>query len=599
MADGRGEEGGEPVIQSDEDLEFVRHVNACYTEAREYREPYAKNWDRWRHYRFSDQWLYKMRPAWKALPVMNYCESIIQTIIPEMTANRPTIYVQALKPGREGVADRVQESVRKTFITNRMEGKYPIVLGDSHCYGDGYVRIWFNSRSDDVAITPFDSRFFFPSPGALELQDCRYVIGAFNRPVKAIKADWKFEGEIRPGTWDEALTHLPVDPAKTHQTQNWDNSSGGPLVPEPGAGGEKPDKMATQVEFWECLPIPENERKTEEDRKRPWKIVVSILANGTVIRKRRRPFRHKLFPFAKCPCYPVNGQFFSISEMSLLESPQDQINRMVAYECDLIRMASNPSRLIHTMSGVSTKDITNRLAGYIRWRGEAHMKPEWETPPPFRSEVFQSQSNAKQHMDMISGVYASFRGNEDQGAKSGVALKTLAQGTAGRIGQKSRLFEIFIRDIAAQVIELHKQFSTDKIIRVGGGRYLDVNKRMEDGTLDPETDITQDDYEVEVGVGSALPVDKAVRFDQFLELYDRGVVTDKQLLKRTGIEEEEAEKMIKEKEEQASAQAGMGQAQGGAPAPKGAGATGQTNAQDALPGDDEIARLEAMAGNRA
>lgn len=599
-----------PIAQAD-DLEFVAMVNRDFCEDREEKKRYDKNWERWRHYFGGDQWMYKMRPAWKALPVMNYCAAIIETIIPEMTAQSPSINVASIRPGREELADILQDAVRKVFDTNTMSVKYPVILKDSHIYGDGLTRQWYDSRNDEIAVTPMDPRFFFPAAGTIELQRARRHTVAFNRPIAVVEREFGIpKGKIRPGTWDDALTHLPIDPQKTYAREEYHNSTDGILMPDGhyGSGGET--QMCTQVERWEAIELKRDEIKSEADEERPWKIVVSVLANGVVLRKLRRPFKHKLYPFSKYACYPINSQFWSISEMSMLESPQDQLNRMVAYECDLIRMASAPQMAIHEEAGISVKDITNRIAQYVRWKGDAeYKKPSWMVPPPFRSEVFQAQENAKRHAEFISGVHPSFRGEHSKGVTSGVQEETLSKQTAGRIGQKSRNFEAGLRDCATQVIELIKQFYQDRTIRVGPGRYITINGLLQDGKPDPKTDVTSDNYEVEVGVGSMLPVDKGLRYEQYKELHERGVISTKSLLRKIGESEEEINKLVREKQEEdqeALAMQSGGSPGGGAPPQAGAapptssagasGGGGGPQPSSEVPSDEEIQDLLAQVG---
>jgi hypothetical protein len=589
------------TVDSDEDLEFVRQVHKEWCEDRAEKEKYAKNWERWRHYKEGDQWLYKMRPAWKALPAMNYCGSIIRTIVPELTAQNPSINIMSIQPGREEVADLLQDVVRKVFETNRMAVKYPVFIEDMLTYGMGITRQWYDSRHDEIAHTPIDPRFFFPAAGSMEPQRAPRHTIAFNRPLEAARKMARECGvdpdRIREGTWDEVLTHLPVDPQKTYQGQDWHNSSDGMLMPEGEYGGHGGNvgPLVTQLERWEAVDLPEEKWKGEEDERRPWKIVCSVLVNGVVLKKRKRPFRHKLYPFAFYPCYPINAQFWPTSLMSMLESPQDQLNRMIAYECDLIRMSSNPSMAIHEESGISVKDITNRIAGYIRYKGE--IPPTWMTPPPFRAEVFQSQENAKRHMEFISGIHPSFRGEHAKGTTSGVQEEVLRNQSAGRIGQLARNFESGLRDCATQDVELIKQFYHNRTVRTGPGKYVTINGLLKDGNPDPKTDVTGDDYEVEIGVGSTLPVDKGVRYKQYVELFDKGVVAAKSLLRKTGESEDEINKLVQEKKEEAAEQAQMMAAAqaGGGGAPVGGGAAPPVpgGGGTGMPSPEELAALEA------
>lgn len=608
------------IAQNSNDPEFAAVVNRDFQEDREEQRRYTKNHERYRHYKEGDQWMYKMRPAWKALPVMNYSAGIIRTIIPEITAQQPSINIASIRPGREEIADILQDATRKVMSNNRMTVKDPITLEDMLTYGVGLTRVWYDSRADDIAITPLDPRFFFPAAGTIELQRARRVNIVWNQPLADFAREFGIDPKlIRPGAWDDAFTHRPVEPQRTYGREDSHNSTDGILVPEgnygaSGSSGEVP--MVTRLERWEAVEIPEeewgltadgtiDEQRREDDEKRPWKIVCSVLGNGYVARKRRRPFHHKLYPFAVYPCYPINSQFWPTGLMSMLEGPQDQLNRMVAYECDLIRMASNPAMAVHEEAGISVKDITNRIAGYIRWKGA--QPPTWMTPPPFRGEVFQSQENAKRHAEFVSGVHPSFRGEHSKGVNSGVQEETLSNRTGGRIKQLATNFESGKRDEGILVVALIKQFYQNRTIRVGPGKYVTINGLLKDGSPDPKTDVTTDDYEVEIGVGSTLPVDKGLRYTQYKELFERGAIAKKSLLRKMGESEEEINKLERELAEESEEALAMqsGGSPGGSAPPAGAAPGADAAQADAgaprpsseVPTDQEIQELMAQVGS--
>lgn len=613
------------IIQNSNDPEFASLVNKQFCQDREEHNRFCKNHERYRHYKEGDQWLYKMRPAWKALPVNNRSAAIIRTIIPEITAQQPSINIASIRPGREQLADILQDVTRKVLSNNRMSVKDPITLEDMLTYGVGLTRVWFDSRADDIAITPMDARFFFPAAGTIELQRAPRIHIVWNQPLADFEREFHIpEKTIRAGTWDDAFTHQPVEPQKTYPREDYHNSTDGMLFSEGNYGGSSyvnDTPMVTRLERWEVVDIPEDQwgvvgrdgfgkpiidqRRYEDDEKRPYKIVCSVLGNGYVARKHRRPFIHKLYPFAVYPCYPINSQFWPTGLMSMLEGPQDQVNRMQAYGCDLVRMASAPSMSVHEESGISVKDITNRIAGYIRWKGDAeYKKPSWMTPPPFRGEVTVLEGSAKQDMDFISGVHPSFRGEHSQGTTSGRQEDILRQQSAGRIGQLARNFESGKRDEGILVVALIKQFYQNRTIRVGPGKYVTINGLLKNGSPDPKTDVTGDDYEVEIGVGSTLPVDKGLRYTQYKELFERGAIAKKSLLRKMGESEEEINKLERELDEE-NQQALQAQGRG---APQ-AGAAPDTSSADALgggggaqpspeiPSDSEIQDLLAQVGS--
>lgn len=568
-----------------------------FRDSRTEKNRYYGSADRLRRYYQGDQWGNKLRPAWKAKPTPNYCFGTIETIIPMMVANRPTINVVSAEPGWEELADKMQDVIRRVFAINKMEQKYPIILRDSHIYGDGFAKIWYNPLKDDIEISPLDPRNLFPSPGSIWLQDCEYVILAFNRWIDSIERDFPLmKGKIPSGTWDDALTHQSVHTQKEDDgsSSGFVNTTSGPIAIDPyGASGSQNEKMATQIEVWE--------------RDKEGNPIYSVLVNGEVCETEDKgpldriasPFRHKLYPLAKCPCYPINSQFWSMSEMSQLESPQDMINRMEAMVADVIRMCSNPQMLIPRGGRISMKDITNRIGGFIVH--EDGKPPVWMPPPSFPGQMFEAQSNAVNHMNTISGVWEAARGAQTVKAASGVAIKALQGATGGRTGLKTVMFEVFLQDVAMQVIPLVQQFYQNRTVRVGRGKYVDLNKFVpKTGRVDPKTDVGSARFEVEIGVGSTLPVDKGVRFDQSLEMRKMGDLDRRTFIQDSGRTEEQVDEILKNLDkEMAQAQAAQGPQQG-APPPGAASPQGQPGSeQDANAvnkAEQELATPEPLAG---
>lgn len=606
--------------ETDPNHQFISDVHRWFQDARRDRARFDQSWDRWRRYALGDQWGTKIRAAWKAKPAPNYCFSTIETIIPIMTDGRPQINVVAAQPGKEDLADKMQGIVRRVFFVNRMEMKFPIVLRNAHWYGDGFVKVWYNALKDDIEITSVDTRNIFPSAGGVELQNCRRVIIAFNRWIESIEDDFpELKGKIKGGTWDDALTHLPVSTTKEKDgsDQGWvntvDGTTGQTMMLDPYArtqGGN--ERMATQLEIW------------EKDRK--GKVFVSVVVNGVVaikdgVEQKRipSPFHHRFYPIAQCRCYPVDSQLWSVSEMSQLENIQDSINRDEAQIADIKRMISSAQMLIPRGGRISLKDITNRLGGFIIH--EDNKPPQWMPPPPFPGQIFQSQQNSIGHMDRVSGVYEAARGQRPVGTTSGVAIQSLQQATGGRIGLKTRMFECFLQDIAVQVIELSKQFYQDRTVRVSRNQYVQVNKWLPDKKqVDPKTDLSDTSFEVEIGVGSTLPVDKGIRFEQSKELFDRKALDRRTFLEDSGRSEEKVDEIMKRLEKEvvkdakteavvqtiiqppapAGAPAGPAPQGGGAPMDEqaAAAAEGELSAPPAMPGEgvpteEELAQIEA------
>lgn len=577
----------------------VSSVKRDFRLAQNYRKAYDSAWDRFRHYTLGDQWANKLRPAWKAKPTMNYINTTIETIIPIMTDHDPTINVAATKEQYTHLSEFMQAAVREVFAKNEMKVKQVLLLKDAHMYGVGWVKVWYNSKIKEIQVSPMDSRFVFFSPGALEPQQAEYIIVALNRWVSSCVRDFpKLAGRLGKGrgVTDESLTHRPVDTVKMYdQDTNFVLTSEGTMVGGDNGAKDAEDQQVTQIERW--------------SRDKHGQVWVTVTVGDLLVKHEKSPYKNgaadwqggSKFPFERCLCYPVNSQLVGMGEVANLESPQDAINRGEAQIADLVRMCTSPYMRVHKNSRVSLKDITNRIASYVIWDGT--VAPDWMPPPGVSGELFTWVQSQMQHMDKLSGIYEASRGELPAAKTSGVAIENLQKATSGRIALKTRMFESFLRAVAIQVIDLVKQYYVNREIRIGK-RYITVNKLLAANKV--KNDISVADYDVEIGVGSTLPVDKAARADQAKEAFDAGVIGSREYLRKQGWDEEDIERALAERKEQEQEemqmQAQMAQAEAPAPAaapPQGAAPAPQPGAPAAaVPGilsEEELAAMEQEA----
>jgi hypothetical protein len=606
--------------------EIVERQKKRIERGRQYRKQYDMPWDRWRRYYGGDQWFNKVRPAWKARPTLNYTFTDIETILPIMTDRRPTINVVGEEEQDQEAGDLMQEAVRDVFDKNEMDVKEILLLKDSHLYGMGVTKQWFNGKTGRVEISNIDTRFFFWSAGAIELQQAEWVGVVYNRYVSSLEAEYphlkgKFDSEV----YSDELTHKPVETVKNYQFENNQVISDSGAVLAQGMGQDasaQAEKMVTFAELWD-----------RDDEGQVW---VTVTAGNALVKRRKSPYHHgrpdfpggSVYPFARNLCYPINSQLVGMGEVAQLESPQDSINRTEAQIADLMRMCTSPYMRVHKDTRLSLKDLTNRIASYIVWSG--NHPPDWMPPPGVPGELFTNSDRQKNHMDNLSGVFDAARGELPAAKTSGVAIQSLQQATAGRVGLKTRMFEAYLKEVATQVIYLIQQFYHNRSIRRRDKSYVILNEIVTTGdAILVNNDVSKAKFKIEIGVGSTLPIDKGVRFDQSMQLREAGCISLKQLLRDAGRSEQQVEQIIEElKEEQLENAANQAQAQvmaqqvaaqaappappagaegqaappadGGGPPPDGSGgpppqpspSAGGTPGQG-LPSEDELSQLEA------
>jgi hypothetical protein len=508
---------------------------------RSVRRPYDQPWDRYRRYYGGDHWFNKLRSATKARPAPNYVFADIETIIPYMTDQRPAINVVAKRERGAKKADLMQDAVRSVFQRNEMDTKEVYVLKDAHIYGTGISKQHYDPELRVIKITPIDTRYFFVAPGAVEIQPSKRVAIIVNRFVSEMEDDFPhLKGKIGLGdATDEALTHKPVTPNKLYEQDSSVviNSDGGELMNTADRGSEEPSrKIATQIELWE-----------RDNQGQVW---LNIVCGDQLARRSKSPYKNgtkkggSKFPFARCLCYPINSQFWGMGEVAQLESPQDMINRSEAQIADLGRICTAPYMRIHRQSRISLKDITNRIASFIVWDGE--VAPDWLPPPGVAGELFAIVDRAKVHMDNMSSVQDAVRGQLPADKISGVAIKSLQKASTGRIALKTRMFEAYLVEVGSQVIDLVKQYYQNETFRIGA-EYKTINViDPTTGQPDPMTDVSSEDFDIEIGVGSTLPIDKGIRAEQSLMLREAGVISRRTTLSKQGWTEEDINKAEKD-----------------------------------------------------
>lgn len=581
-----------PQEQGELQRKLAEVVLNRFKEAKKYRSTFDKDWERWYRLYAGQHWD-GPRPAWRSDATVNFIFSTIETILPIMTDQAPEINVVPAASNDGRTAEIIGEIVRRIWRNNDMDLTLPITLKNTLKYGTGIQKIWWNPNAlnglGDVAISNVDPRHFFPSPGALDIQDAHYVIFAANIPLSNVHRDFPESKELltKGGVWDEDLT---VTKHITSQRSDADplvgvvsNTAGTGSTefvknPEGRDGLMNRDQLVTLVEMW-----------TKEEDGSSW---CTIMANGILLKHSPNPFQHNLFPFVRYTDYVIPASFWGMGEVQQLEKLQMSINQRRAQTADILRLTANPPFVADADSGINPKAMTNRPATIIyKNRGS---EVNWLTPPQLPSALFTIQEMDKTDFDSISGVMDVTQGRRPVGIEAASAITELQEAAQTRIRHKVRNMEASLRAVGRQVVHLIQQFYDDqRVIRIVGKmgtkpEFVEINKTVVDSFGQPfrVNDVQKGEYDIEIGVGSTMPVNRTRRAKQMIELFQLGVVDRRAVLENAGLSPEEYEKIIMrmEKAEAAQAAAEMGQAMPGAPG----GVPGGGE-----PTEEELAALEA------
>lgn len=580
----------------------VRKIEQAWHKARAFRSNSDKDWAAWDRYYLGHHWN-KPRAPWKSKPVKNFIFSHVETIIPIMTDSAPQVSIIAFEDGDAQIAEILAQISRRVWVDQDMDLKLPAVLKNTLLYGTGFLKVWFNPNLGpfgDVAISIVDTRHIYPSPGAQSLDDASYVIFAANVPLSLVISMYPEaeqahrSGRLKTGVWDESLTvDKPVNSEMnsvsfsntTIQTTDGTSTTQFTHIPRVGSAAMDRDDMVTLVEYWESTP----EGK-----------FVTVVANAIKLKGPYRPFKHDYYPFVKFDDYVITGNFWSMGEVQQLVPIQDFINERNSQLQDIIKITANPQFIADFNSGINTKALTNRPGAFLLKNQGTEAR--WNTPPQIPTALFDVQELDKRDFDTIGGVQDVTQGRRPVGIEAASAIVELQEAAQTRLRHKTRNMEAALRRLGLLVVGLVQQFYTEeRAVRVVGSQTMaakpvHINVPVEDGQggIQRLNDVSVGQYDIEIGVGSTLPVSKGRLFTQYLQMYRDGLVDQRAVLEVTGMPPEKMEAIIarmrQEQQQLLALQQGMAPADQAGTASAEAGAI--EGEQQSLPTDEELAELE-------
>jgi hypothetical protein len=565
---------GTIVELSPEEMAIQQDVFEKYRAAKKYRKAFDKDWDRWYKLYAGQHWD-QTRPDWKSTPVVNFIFSTIETIIPIMTDSSPQLVVAPAEPSCAETAEVMGDIVKRIWVSNDMDLKLPVIVKNLLKYGTGFAKVWWKENDDpeipgDVELSVVDPRHIFPAPGAIEIEDADHLIFAANVPINYVERMYpEAVGRLVGGIWEEDLT---VQKTITSQTGGYGTAVIGPVQSSANitdgsgsnsstswAGSEQNgkamhdrSKLATLLELWH--------RKDG----RAW---LTVCANGIVLRHAESPFKHNKFPFVKFSDYVVPSCFWAMGEIQQLERLQDFINKRRGQTQDILRICGNPPLVADSNSGINPKAMTTR-PGTIIYKNPG-TQVNWLTPPQLPNALFEVQALDKQDFDAVSGIYDVTQGRKPKGIEAASAINELQDAAQTRLRLKVRNLEGSLRKLGQLMVSLVQQYYTEeRVIRLVGGNpnqpdFRIVNQEIIDnmGNSVRINDVTVGRYDIEIGVGSTMPINKSRLFQEVTQLYQLQIVSGKTVLENSSLSPSAQAKALQDmqaQQQQMMQQQGMG-----------------------------------------
>lgn len=514
--------------------------------------------DKWREldriYR-GDQWRGNV-PEYKSTPVLNFTFSLVESVVPRLTDNRPEVLVMADNPAHDNLADMLNKLQSYFWYTNRMQKKIEEAARMVLKYGTSIFKIIWDVDALDgqgnVLYEVVHPMNFFPDPRAYTVDQMDYCFVSVPKPLEYFMRRWPKKG---------VYVTSDQDWADTETIEGSDQSS--------------QEQIASLKEYW--------------FRDEHGDVCCMYYAGGIVLEiiggeydgSNEPVYRHNRFPFAKFVDYPVDKEFWGIGEIEIVELLQRLINSFEAQIIDNTRLMANAQWVINKVeSGLREEDawIFDNIPGSQIFTHQGGVDKIPGTPIP--RHIPEHIERLVFAMEQILGIHDVVQGRRPVGVRSASAIIALQESANARVRQKATQLEYALVEVADQGNWLALEFmdeprqsrvtGTSEAVTLDIRKALDmalVDKGVEVGMVEPgiypedmeeevmdelHQELKYPEFDVQVKVGSSVPYSQALLWEQSKELYQIGAIDQQALLEVTNFPNREA--ILARMQEQAEAQ---------------------------------------------
>jgi hypothetical protein len=580
----------------------IKMVDKLFMKAKNARKAYDEKWlDYYRMFR-GKQWK-DVRPSYRHSEVINLIFRAIQSDVPILTDVLPKPEFIAQEPNDLPLATILNDVFSSDWTYNNWSYKFTESLFDSHIYGTGFGSTDFDPDACmGMGSAKFESEdpfYQFPDPYAKNVnEDCNYYIVAKPEPVEKIKKKYpQVANFIKPDLLDISKRDKQITDQIRYKSP-LDNR----VVMEGSSAYdlEARDEVLVITCYIKDDEIVEEEVKSVDDngfeqvsylQKLKYPTGRKIVTCGGVLLEdsQMEAWRDKKFPYMRLTNYMLPREFWGMSEVEQLESPQKIFNRLISYALDVLTLMGNPIWVVDTTSGVLVDNLFNRPGLIVEKEpGSEVRREEGVQLQPY---VLQMIDRMKSWFDDVSGSNDVSRGVKPEGVSAASAITALQDAAQTRLRQKGRFIDAFMQEFGQHYLDIVFEFYTaPRVFRITNdknsttyfkfhveqsqdqmtgepvkiARFRPFNQGVDGKYYEGEEQAMYytKKFDVKIGTGSVLPFEKSKIEAQSLNLFDRQIIDAEEVLKN--IRYPNYESIIKRMADKAmmaqQAQMGAGQA---------------------------------------
>lgn len=589
--------------QSPEAIETVQMVMKKFKKLKQYRGRYDRNWLNYYKLWRGDQWHGIRMPKYRQKEVINMIWQTVQSNMPLQTDARPRPVFIPEEPSDKPFAEVLNKILESDWERYNWLTPMSEMILDGYIYGTGLASIEYDPDVDyGIGAAVFESEdpfYIYPDNEAREFNDTRSDIVIKAEPVDTsrLKKDYEeWSDKIKPDIRDTmASSKAAINDFKIRLNDSDLD------MPELTQGYGNPDAIEKTLLITAYMKPDETEEVEVEDENEDGEPVTKVItkkvypygrvvkiANGILLEEGELPTNGH-FPFIKYVNYMLPREFYGVSEVEQLESPQRAFNKILNASLEILNLMGNPIWVMDTTSGVNPHKLVNRTGLVVEKEPGSEIR---------RESGIQLSGSALSFIDRLEGWFNNLAGSQDvsrgeapASVTAASAIEQLMDAARTRVRQKQRNLDAALRDFGRQYADIVlDKYTKDRVFRVTNDdestRYFKfrVEKRVDPATQrevkvgvikefvdeDQEIAVTPDEkeflisgrFDVKINTSSALPFAVADKEQKTFALFDRGIIDEQEVLEQ--IDYPNKEKVLERLEQRKAEAAAAAEQQQGA-----------------------------------
>lgn len=559
-------QGSNPDISPEEQAQ-VKAIMRKFYQYKKVRDQAAKNWIAFYKLFRGQQWNTK-RPSWKNSEIINLIWQTIQSQLPLQTDARPKFTFLATEPQDVPFAEMMDQLCDADWDKYNWMHTVQEVILDGYVCGSGISSMNYDpsllyGMGAPVYVSE-EPLYCYPDPECNDVNDEKSegFFKAYPMPTDRLKQKYpKKASFIKSDIQNERAIREKYELNRAYITQNFSTSMQMPEITYDPDNVNESSIPKTMV--FECYLKPKDveefAEKTGEEtiytvkKKYPNGRYVCI-ANGMILHDGDLPYEDGLIPFSKYCNYVDPRQFWGISEVEQLASPQIMLNKILSYTIDVLLYTSNPIWIVDNTADIETDNLNNIPGSVVEKSPGSEVRRE--NGPALNPGFMQVLDRIIGWFNDLAGTSDFSRGEAPGGVTAASAIEQLISASRTRIRQRMRNLDCYLKTAGRQWMNrVLEHYTAPRVYRMtakdGTPYFMKVHiddveveqdgmmmkkKRATVHTYDEqgETQVQQlilsGELDIKVQAGSDLPFEAADKERKALALFDRQIIDAEEVL---------------------------------------------------------------------